>query len=110
MFKLKEALNIFIGTHDFYNFSGLKIEEKQLIETKRTINSIETNLEKNIFTITFKAKGFIRYQIRMIVGASIAYSLDKTNVQKIDNVLNGKEEKMPFIANPEGLILKKIDY
>ncbi|AUM62966.1 tRNA pseudouridine(38-40) synthase TruA [Spiroplasma monobiae] len=110
LIKLEEALNLFVGTHDFYNFSGLKKEETELIETKRTINSIETKIEEDIFTITFKGKGFIRYQIRMIVGACIAYSLDKIDLYKIKNVLALNEEKMPYIANPEGLMLKKINY
>ncbi|WP_339033982.1 tRNA pseudouridine(38-40) synthase TruA [Spiroplasma endosymbiont of Cantharis rufa] len=108
--KLKEALSLFVGNHDFLNFSGLKNEEVDLIKTKRKINSIECDLNNDLFLITFKAKGFIRYQIRMIVGACIAYSLNKISLKKIINVLELKEEKMPYIANPEGLILKKIIY
>ncbi|AGR42453.1 tRNA pseudouridine(38-40) synthase TruA [Spiroplasma diminutum] len=108
--KLKESLNLFIGEHDFYNFSGLKEDEKELIETKRNIDYIETTLDNNIFIITFKAKGFIRYQIRMIVGACIAYSSNKISLEQIKAVLKQKEGKLPFIANPEGLILKKINY
>ncbi|QHX36982.1 tRNA pseudouridine(38-40) synthase TruA [Spiroplasma sp. BIUS-1] len=108
--KLKESLGLFVGTHDFFNFSGLKTEEKEMIETLRTINSIESDLNDDIFKITFKAKGFIRYQIRMIIGACLAYSLDKIDLDKIKRVLNLEEDKMPFIANPEGLMLKKIKY
>ncbi|ALD66815.1 tRNA pseudouridine(38-40) synthase TruA [Spiroplasma cantharicola] len=108
--KIKEALNLFVGNHDFLNFSGIKIEEIDLIKTKRKINSIECQLNDDIFFITFKAKGFIRYQIRMIVGACLAYSLGKITLDKIVNVLKLREAKMPYIANPEGLILKKITY
>ncbi|WP_338984865.1 tRNA pseudouridine(38-40) synthase TruA [Spiroplasma endosymbiont of Diplazon laetatorius] len=108
--KMKEALNLFVGEHDFFNFSGLKKEETESIATIREIKSIDSFLQDDIFTITFKGKGFIRYQIRMIVGACLAYATGKIDLKKIKNFLELKQEKMPFIANPEGLLLKKINY
>ncbi|AOG60788.1 tRNA pseudouridine synthase A [Spiroplasma helicoides] len=108
--KIKIALKLFLGEHDFINFSGLKGKELELIETKRKIDSIECVLEKDIFKIIFKAKGFIRYQIRSIVGACIAYSQGKTTLEEIQMALDCKRDKLPYMANPEGLTLYKIEY
>ncbi|AGR41583.1 tRNA pseudouridine(38-40) synthase TruA [Spiroplasma taiwanense] len=110
VFKLKEALDLFIGKHNFLNFSGLKKQELEMIETIRTIDFLNLETFKNKLNITFQAKGFIRYQIRMIMGACLAYSRDKITLKDIKDTLELKRQKLPFIANPEGLTLKKIDY
>ncbi|QBQ08108.1 tRNA pseudouridine synthase A [Spiroplasma gladiatoris] len=108
--KLDQALNLFIGEHNFKNFSGLKGKELELINTIRKIDSISVKQENDDIIIIFKAKGFIRYQIRSIVGACLAYACGKTTLEIIKNVLDLKLEKLPYMANPEGLILYKINY
>ncbi|AHI53274.1 tRNA pseudouridine(38-40) synthase TruA [Spiroplasma culicicola] len=108
--KLKEAFNLFIGEHDFLNFSGLKGKELDLIETRRKITSIEVIEKEDKIKIIFKAKGFIRYQIRMMVGAALAYNENKIDLKTIEAVLDLKHQRLPYNAKPEGLVLEKIDY
>jgi len=108
--KLNEALKLFIGEHDFINFSGLTKSEAEVINTKREIKDVTLKFSKDMYTIEFVAKGFIRYQIRMILGAAFAYALNKIEKSDIIEVLSKEANKLPYIADPRGLILYKITY
>ncbi|AKU80239.1 tRNA pseudouridine(38-40) synthase TruA [Spiroplasma turonicum] len=106
--KLKEALNIFIGQHNFINFSGLTYLESQTINPIRKVDDINVLMNDNLIEVFFKAKGFIRYQIRMIMGASIAHALNKVSLKDIIDTLNMKKNKLPYKAEACGLMLLKI--
>jgi tRNA pseudouridine38-40 synthase len=108
--KFTEAMKLFVGTHDFKNFCGLKEEEMVDIKTIREIFEITFELKEHKIKTFITGKGFIRYQIRMMVGAAAAYATGKIDLQNISNVLNLVEPKMKYIANPEGLMLKEIKY
>jgi len=110
--QLNKILQLFVGEHDYFLFSGLSTKERELVSTIRTINSIKVQRVQGKVKITFKAKGFIRYQIRMIVGASLMCLTNpkRLNEQQIEQMLTGVGKKNLFLAPPNGLILKKIIY
>ncbi|ATG97810.1 tRNA pseudouridine synthase A [Mesoplasma lactucae ATCC 49193] len=111
--KLQEIFNLFVGSHDFYLFSGLSEKEKADFKTTRDIEEIKVLRNKeNKIEIYFKAKGFIRYQIRMIVAASLQCYLNskRSSVELIKERLNGKGDKSPFNIDAKGLCLMKIEY
>ena len=67
--KLKDALQVFVGTHDFRSFcTGY-----EMTTTIRTIKSINLEFveQYQAYKITFKGSGFLRYMIRRIVGACL---------------------------------------
>lgn len=109
--KLQDIFNLFIGEHDFKLFSGLS-QNEILNSDIKTIRSIENIIVKRIndkVVIHFKAKGFIRYQIRMVVQTSLNCYLNKRITQaEIKTKLQGVGDKPPFNAPPEGLKLIKI--
>lgn len=106
---LKEALQVFVGTHDFRSFcSGYDIKN-----TIRTIDSIslDFNEEWNAYKIVFKGKGFLRYMIRRIVGASFQVSQKKLKINELQDILNQKDPNQRIITAPaQGLILHEILY
>src|SRR5699024_5114983 len=107
----KDALNLFIGEHDFFNFSGIKTFEKETIRTIRDINSIEVTEEQSKIHVFIKGKGFIRYQIRMIIGVAVGYAIGKVaSISDIKDVLECKKDKLKLIAPPCGLTLMNIIY
>ncbi|QEH62293.1 tRNA pseudouridine synthase A [Spiroplasma chinense] len=108
--KLTDCLELFVGYHDFKNFSGLKGEEFNIIESKRIVDEIKIVTIGELVKIVFKAKGFIRYQIRMMMGAALAYATGKTDLNTVKDVLNCKREKLPFMAEAKGLTLYNIQY
>ncbi|WP_339022628.1 tRNA pseudouridine(38-40) synthase TruA [Spiroplasma endosymbiont of Crioceris asparagi] len=108
--KFWEALKIFEGEHNFLNFAKISRSNLGKIKTIRTINQISFKETENEFICEFFAKGFIRYQIRMIVGAAIAYAQELITIEQIKAVLLLEEPKLKYIAPGKGLILKKIFY
>ena len=108
--KLKECLNVFIGTHDFRSFcTGDEYEN-----TVRTIDAaqIEYLPRFKAYRISIKGPGFLRYMIRRIVGACLEVaSRDTLTIADLKKAL---EERNPLQLLPTapayGLLLYKIKY
>ncbi|AHI54127.1 tRNA pseudouridine synthase A [Spiroplasma sabaudiense Ar-1343] len=109
--KIKSLAKIFVGEHDFFLFSGLSQEESLKISTKRRIDKIFVKRNKqNQIIIFFQAKGFIRYQIRVIIQTILALYEGKITISRVKDALSGDGSKIPYKANPKGLTLVKITY
>ena len=111
--KLKKWLTLFVGNHDYFCFSGLKNAERSSFQTIRSIESITAIRDQdNRIKIYFQAKGFIRYQIRMIVGACLQAYLNnpRSHEALIKLRLTGEGDKSPFIVDGKGLCLVGITY
>lgn len=107
--KLQKIFNIFIGKHNFSNFSSIKRGEN--INSERTVEMISVLLEKDIIKIIFKAKSFIRYQIRMIIGSALAcYNGLITEQYLMDQLSLKIKTKTKFKIIGNGLYLAKITY
>lgn len=106
---LKEAANLFVGTHNFKNFTTNKIEEVESFE--KTIYEVNVKKIGQTIEISFFGSGFLRYQVRMMVGALIIVSSRKKDLSYIINLLKDQtNEKCSYKAKPEGLYLKKVIY
>ncbi|MFX4056947.1 MAG: tRNA pseudouridine(38-40) synthase TruA [Spiroplasma sp. hy2] len=109
--KLHQISQIFVGTHDFAYFAGVKPTED--IATVRTINKIwvKRNKAKKI-EIHFRGKSFIRYQIRMLTQTILACYAGKVSLTELQAQLNcpPKGATTKYCAKPYGLCLKKIKY
>lgn len=106
---LKEACLLFVGTYDFKNFTTNKIEEVESFV--KTIYDVKIKNTKNNIEIEFYGSGFLRYQIRMMVGALIVVSTNKKPISFISNLLKENvNEKCSYKAKPQGLYLKKVIY
>lgn len=108
--KLDEALQIFVGKHDFRSFCT---GDEQLT-TVRTIDSIKLHFFKryNVYRIEVQGAGFLRYMIRRIVGASLYGACHKKiSLESIQTILHNKnpEHSLPN-APPQGLMLGHILY
>ncbi|MDR3647078.1 MAG: tRNA pseudouridine(38-40) synthase TruA [Candidatus Babeliales bacterium] len=108
--KLKNCLNLFVGTHDFRSFcSG-----DEMKTTVRTINEISLQYIENlnIYRITIKGKSFLKYMIRRIVGACLEVSSRKNvSTDYLSQVLKEKDPNQTLLnAPPKGLTLYKIEY
>ncbi|WP_031542154.1 tRNA pseudouridine(38-40) synthase TruA [Mesoplasma photuris] len=109
--RLQDILNLFVGKHDFKLFSGLTLDEQLTINTIRTIDSIKVIDQDSKIKIIFEAKSFIRYQIRMIVGASLHCLQNKRiTIEQIKEKLNGIGEKSTIVIDSKGLVLQHITF
>lgn len=114
--KLRDALNVFVGTHDFRSFCT----GHDMKSTIRKINKIdieefqEPNGAGEItgIKIIFYGESFLRYMIRRIVGACVEVSSKKNTT--IDILIKALAQKSPQQslenAPAKGLTLDSIKY
>ena len=106
---LKEALKLFEGEHNYQDFTSKEEDEGNFI---RTIYSIEVNQDKDLIKIRFEGNGFMRYQIRNMVGSAIAVANKKEDISFIKYHLedNKKREIIAYKAPAVGLYLVDVIY
>lgn len=103
--KLLEQANYLVGTHDFSAFVN---KEDGIKDFVRTIYSVSVCKEDDIITITFVGNGFIKYQIRNMVGALIECNNKNKNIKQI--LESKKRESYGKIAPSCGLYLYDVEY
>lgn len=106
--KMIDASLIFIGTHDFRSFiSGEDKRENSV----RTIKSINFEINEDILKITITGDGFMKYQIRNIVGSLVEVGNGKKNKEDLIRIMELKNRsKAGFMVPACGLYLKAVKY
>ena len=107
--KLRAALSLFVGTHDFRSFCT----GDDWPDTVRTINSIDlAQLDTYKYRITVRGPRFLRYMILRIVGACI--QIASNPYIDIDMLVKVREQKNPqqtlLNAPAKGLLLFNVRY
>lgn len=106
--KMKEAITYFIGEHDFRAFVTDNKEKENCI---RKITKANIEKKDNQLTITFKGNGFLRYQVRNMVGVLIKVGEEKISPETVEKIIESKDRtKAGKTAPPEGLYLVNIKY
>lgn len=106
--KMKEAIKYFEGTHDFTSFVSSEDERENKI---RTIIKTDIKKKKDILEISFQADGFMKYQVRNMVGLLIYIGSHKKEVSDVEKIINAKDRtKSVKTAAPEGLYLRRVWY
>jgi tRNA pseudouridine38-40 synthase len=105
----KEALNKFVGKHNYQDFTSKEEDEGNFV---REIYSIDINKIDNVVEVRFTGNGFMRYQIRNMIGASISVASKKEELSFIDyHLKEGKErEIISYKAPAAGLYLVDVLY
>ena len=106
--KMKEAIKYLEGEHDFRAFVTDNKEKENCI---RTILATNIELEYNILEITFIGNGFLRYQVRNMVGILIRVGEGKLEPSKIKDILESRDRTTSGKTAPaEGLYLVDVKY
>ena len=104
--KMKECAELFIGVHNFKNFTSGERKNYECI-----IYNIEFKEENNILEIKLIGKSFYRYMVRNLIGAMLDVENNKVSLEDIKEALKHPEIKKQFkTAIPNGLYLNKIEY
>jgi tRNA pseudouridine38-40 synthase len=109
--KFESALNLYTGEHDFGSFCKVDEDSKN---TVRTIDSIK--LERfgrfGVLRVTIKGPGFLRFQIRRMIGYALDVARrDDLSVNYIKALLDNPDPKQTLIkAEASGLCLRKVVY
>lgn len=106
--RLIDALKPFNGEHNFQDFTSKEEDEDGF---KRWVK-ISTEVNGKTLTIKFTGNGFMRYQIRFMVGAAIAVAEGREEVSFIEEHLNPSKQReiIAFKAPSEGLVLEEVKY
>ena len=106
--KMISASKYLIGVHDFKAFTPNKDIRNNYV---REIYSIEITNKNDIVMFTFRGNGFIKYQIRNMVGLLIQVGLNKKEIIDVKKILDSKNRSNGFrTSHPEGLYLKDVIY
>ena len=108
---LEKSLKQFEGEHNFQDFTSKEEDDDGFI---RTVYQVDVSFIKqsNQCLVTFKGNGFMRYQIRNMIGTALAIAAKKEKEDYISYHLSNKEKReiVPYKAPPEGLFLVDVNY
>lgn len=105
---MREAIKYFEGTHDFTSFVPTEDLKEDPV---RTIYKTNIKMDKDILEISFQADGFMKYQVRNMVGLLISIGEGKKNPEEVEKIINNKNRSQKFkTASPVGLYLKRVWY
>jgi len=103
-----EASKIFVGKHDFKNFTSKDEDQDDFI---REIFKIELKKNSKNISIKFSGNGFMRYEIRKIVGVLLEVGKNKLTINDVKKLFDTKErEIVNYQAEPHGLYLYDVKY
>ncbi len=114
---MKQGAKLFQGNHDFKTYcyrpndSGIynrKIELCELVENNMFIANF---FPEQTYLLKIQGKGFMRNQIRLIMGALIKLGRGEITLEYIEqSLLAESTEIMDYIAPASGLILNSIEF
>jgi len=115
--KMQEGAKLYEGEHDFRYFMTGDAENKNTIR-KIEESGIEENQEltasffpEKSFVLIVKGKGFMRYQVRLMMGALIRLGRNEISLQDIKNALQGNTPNFEKLnAAASGLMVKDVEF
>ncbi len=114
---MKEGAKLFKGMHHFQNFcvrsSGKSIYEREVQFSEIQENTLYTAnfFPVKSYVLIVKGSGFLRYQIRLMMGTLIQLGKGELGLNDIQESLKADvDNQMTYIAPASGLILHKIEF
>ena len=114
--SMKTAAKLFVGSHNFNSFTvkgqknASKIRTIDICEI-RTNNTLKANFfPQKSYALHVKGKGFMRYQIRMMMGALIQLGKGELKINDIQTSLSTENKlQLTYVAPGSGLLLNKLE-
>jgi len=108
--EMMRGLKYLEGTHDFQSFTKVE-EEKDFERTIIRTNLLVDSKNKDLITFVFVGTGFLRYQVRNMVGTLIEIGSGKKKSTDIIDILEAKDRRKAGItASSSGLYLNHVNY
>lgn len=105
----KQALEIFVGTHDFssFNTTPLDVKSNQI----RTITAASLQQVDTKVIILVHGNGFLHHMVRMIVQTIIEVGRHRISIDDVTMMLEAKSKQVcRYKAPAEGLSLERVSY
>lgn len=105
---MSKAIKYFEGEHDFKAFVTDNKERENCV---RKIFKASIDQQENKLVFTFIGNGFLRYQVRNMIGYLIKIGEEKATPESVIKVLESKDRtKSGKTAPAEGLYLYNVEY
>lgn len=113
---MKKGANLFVGSHNFtsYTVKGQKNRSRvrtiEICEIRQN-NILKANFfPKKTYALHVIGKGFMRYQIRMMMGALIQLGKGELMINDIQTSLTAENKlQLTYVAPGSGLLLNKLE-
>lgn len=108
---LENALDKYLGTHDFKGFANESHSGTAAHDSIRTMTRAEMMINGSEISIWFEANGFLYKMVRNLVGTAIDIARGHLSIEAIDAVFEtGDRRKAGQTAPPHGLTLFHVEY
>jgi len=110
MDKIKQALKIIEGRHDFKNFCK---RPEMMDNTVCVIFSAElfVDEEKDVITITVSGNRFLHHMMRLLIGNLIKIGIGRQSLEEFQEFIDLKSSPEHFeLAPAQGLVLSRVLY
>jgi tRNA pseudouridine38-40 synthase len=102
------GINLFKGTHNFQNFTSKEEDEGNFV---RTIYDVEVKKRGKRVTFILTGNGFMRGEVRMMIGALLALNEGKIDEKELEMYLNtSKRQVISYKVASKGLYLHNVTY
>ena len=106
--RMRQAIRLLVGTHDFTSFSVTKAE---VVDRVRTIYEAELLETEGELIFRFIGSGFLYNQVRIMVGTLLEVGRGKYEPADISRMLAAQDRRVAGItAPPHGLYLWNVNY
>jgi tRNA pseudouridine38-40 synthase len=113
---MRETAPLFEGKHSFHNFTARLQPKTRVVRTVEHCQITDNDqLRANFFPdrsymLTVRGDGFMRYQIRMMMGTLVLLGKGQISPALIARALEeGEKVSLPYIAPASGLFLKNME-
>jgi tRNA pseudouridine38-40 synthase len=114
---MMKAAKMFEGTHNFQNFTARIQPNTKVMRTIERCEIIENTefkanfFPENSYLLLVQGEGFMRYQIRMMMGALVLLGKGELSFNSLEKALNGNDKILiSYVAPGSGLFLKNMEF
>ena len=112
---LKQALDCYLGRHDFHAFAAYRGNEGPDMDWHRTISRAELESLDDGYRITFEGDGFLYKMVRLMVGGAVHVAQGRMRLDDFSKLLDQGDVELPHGKSPlsapaDGLYLQQVIY
>lgn len=106
--SFEACMNLYLGVHDFKNFTSKPMDVDYFI---RDIRRIDISEKKGHVCVLLEANGFMTHQIRIMIAVAFRVGLGKMSLNEVRALLESEERRIiSYQADPVGLVLEEVQY
>jgi tRNA pseudouridine38-40 synthase len=111
---LRQALDLFVGKHDFHAFAAYRGNEQEDTDYVRTVFSARVETLADGYRLRFHGDGFLYKMVRMLTGTAVKAAQGRLRLDDLSDYLDQPpglpHGKAPLCAPSDGLYLEKVIY